>query len=57
MTDTTERCQCRRCRGNAACFICARPMSHDEVGDELDEERICDDCALLDTNPSTETKP
>lgn len=27
------------------CFICERPMADHECGDELPEERICDECS------------
>lgn len=32
----------------AICSVCERPMSDDEIGDELPEERVCDQCAGIE---------
>ncbi len=38
----------------AICSVCERPMSDDEIGDELPEERVCDQCAGIEDEDNEE---
>ena len=41
----------------AICSVCNRPMSDDEIGDELPEERVCDQCAGIEDEDNEEYDP
>jgi len=36
---------CRACRVGPECSVCHREMTEDEIGDEMPNERVCDECA------------